>query len=313
MASPTPTRTDKFTFGLWTVGNSGRDPFGDATRPPLDPNDSVRKLAELGAYGNLDARQRPRADRRHAGRTRRDRRPLPQDAPRHRHGRRDGHDQPVPPSRLQGRRLHQQRPGRPPLRHRQDDVGDRSRGRTGRAGLRLLGRPRRRRGDGRQTAGRCPGPVQGSHRLPVRVRDRSQIPDALCHRAQAKRTARRHLPADRRPCPRVHRLTRASRDGGPEPRNRPRDDVGSVLLSRGRQTLWHGKLFHIDLNGQKIGRYDQDLRFGSEASRTPSSWSSCSKNPGMPGRVISTPTPTATRTPQASGTSPPAACGPIYC
>jgi xylose isomerase len=30
------------------------------------------------------------------------------------------------------------------------------------------------------------------------------------------------------------------------------------------QALWHGKLFHIDLNGQKIGRYDQDLRFGSE-------------------------------------------------
>jgi len=30
------------------------------------------------------------------------------------------------------------------------------------------------------------------------------------------------------------------------------------------QTIWHNKLFHIDLNGQKIGRYDQDLRFGSE-------------------------------------------------
>jgi xylose isomerase len=30
------------------------------------------------------------------------------------------------------------------------------------------------------------------------------------------------------------------------------------------QALWAGKLFHIDLNGQKIGRYDQDLRFGSE-------------------------------------------------
>jgi len=30
------------------------------------------------------------------------------------------------------------------------------------------------------------------------------------------------------------------------------------------QALWQGKLFHIDLNGQKIGRYDQDLRFGSE-------------------------------------------------
>ena len=41
----------KFTFGLWTVGNPGRDPFGSETRASLDPNDSVRKLAELGAYG----------------------------------------------------------------------------------------------------------------------------------------------------------------------------------------------------------------------------------------------------------------------
>ncbi len=41
----------KFTFGLWTVGQTGGDPFGAATRAALDPNDSVRKLAELGAYG----------------------------------------------------------------------------------------------------------------------------------------------------------------------------------------------------------------------------------------------------------------------
>ena len=33
------------------------------------------------------------------------------------------------------------------------------------------------------------------------------------------------------------------------------------------QTLWHGKLFHIDLNGQRIGKYDQDFRFGSEGIR----------------------------------------------
>ncbi|KUF15221.1 xylose isomerase [Streptomyces silvensis] len=46
-----PTREDKFSFGLWTVGWQGRDPFGDATRAPLDPADSVRHLAELGAYG----------------------------------------------------------------------------------------------------------------------------------------------------------------------------------------------------------------------------------------------------------------------
>jgi xylose isomerase len=47
----TPTLEDRFTFGLWTVGWQGRDPFGDATRPALDPVESVTRLAELGAYG----------------------------------------------------------------------------------------------------------------------------------------------------------------------------------------------------------------------------------------------------------------------
>ena len=46
-----PTPADKFTFGLWTVGNRGRDPFGDFVRPALDPCDAVRHLADLGAYG----------------------------------------------------------------------------------------------------------------------------------------------------------------------------------------------------------------------------------------------------------------------
>ncbi len=41
----------KFTFGLWTVGNIGRDPFGNPTRSPLAPDYIVHKLAELGAYG----------------------------------------------------------------------------------------------------------------------------------------------------------------------------------------------------------------------------------------------------------------------
>jgi xylose isomerase len=46
-----PTRADKFSFGLWTVGWQARDPFGDATRPPLDPVESVHRLSDLGAYG----------------------------------------------------------------------------------------------------------------------------------------------------------------------------------------------------------------------------------------------------------------------
>jgi xylose isomerase len=41
----------KFTFGLWTVGNRGRDPFGDAVRPTLRPIEAVRMLSEVGAYG----------------------------------------------------------------------------------------------------------------------------------------------------------------------------------------------------------------------------------------------------------------------
>jgi xylose isomerase len=46
-----PTPEDRFTFGLWTVGWQARDPFGDATRAPLDPVEAVHRLAELGAYG----------------------------------------------------------------------------------------------------------------------------------------------------------------------------------------------------------------------------------------------------------------------
>ncbi|MGW3815749.1 xylose isomerase [Streptomyces sp. NPDC005046] len=46
-----PTPEDRFTFGLWTVGWQGRDPFGDATRRALDPVETVQRLAELGAYG----------------------------------------------------------------------------------------------------------------------------------------------------------------------------------------------------------------------------------------------------------------------
>ena len=46
-----PKKEHKFTFGLWTVGNRGRDPFGDATRPTLSPITMVKRLSELGAYG----------------------------------------------------------------------------------------------------------------------------------------------------------------------------------------------------------------------------------------------------------------------
>ncbi|MEU9834603.1 xylose isomerase [Streptosporangium sp. NPDC048047] len=51
MSDYTPRPEDRFTFGLWTVGWQARDQFGDASRPALDPVESVHRLAELGAYG----------------------------------------------------------------------------------------------------------------------------------------------------------------------------------------------------------------------------------------------------------------------
>jgi len=47
----TPLPEHKFSFGLWTVSNRGRDPFGDAVRAPLPPVDAVKLLAEVGAWG----------------------------------------------------------------------------------------------------------------------------------------------------------------------------------------------------------------------------------------------------------------------
>ena len=46
-----PSPADKFTFGLWTVGNVGRDPFGEPVRAALSPVEIVHLLAEVGAWG----------------------------------------------------------------------------------------------------------------------------------------------------------------------------------------------------------------------------------------------------------------------
>jgi xylose isomerase len=47
----TPTPENKFAFGLWTIGHPGRDPFGDSTRPPVSTADFLRGLADIGAWG----------------------------------------------------------------------------------------------------------------------------------------------------------------------------------------------------------------------------------------------------------------------
>ena len=51
MADYTPKPENKFTFGLWTVGNRGADPFGYAVREGKSPAELVRLLGEVGAWG----------------------------------------------------------------------------------------------------------------------------------------------------------------------------------------------------------------------------------------------------------------------
>lgn len=51
MSNYLPKPEDKFTFGLWTVGSTGRDPFGSPVRDALSPVELVHLLAEVGAYG----------------------------------------------------------------------------------------------------------------------------------------------------------------------------------------------------------------------------------------------------------------------
>jgi xylose isomerase len=46
-----PKPQHKFSFGLWTIGNRGRDPFGDFVRPPISPVEIAALLAEVGAWG----------------------------------------------------------------------------------------------------------------------------------------------------------------------------------------------------------------------------------------------------------------------
>ncbi len=49
--TPSPANGDRFSFGLWTVGNPGGDPFGPAVRPRISPPDIVANLSRVGAWG----------------------------------------------------------------------------------------------------------------------------------------------------------------------------------------------------------------------------------------------------------------------
>ena len=125
--TPTPTRADRFSFGLWTVGYNGTDPFGGPTRPPLDVVHVVEKLAEIGAYGltfhddDLFAFGSTDSERAEPDRA------AEAGAGRNRGDHPDGHHEPVLGAGVQGRWFHLQRPVGAALRVAQGAAPDRSR------------------------------------------------------------------------------------------------------------------------------------------------------------------------------------------
>ena len=95
------------------------------------------------------------------------------------------------------------------------------------------------------------------------VRHRAGLRHPVRDRAQAQRAARRHPAADRRARAGLHRRARARATwSGVNPEVGHEQMAGLNYAAGIAQALWAGKLFHIDLNGQRSIKFDQDLVFG---------------------------------------------------
>ena len=260
----TPTRTDKFSFGLWTVGNPGRDQFGEATRARLDPNEMVRRLSELGAFGV----------------SMHDDDLVPPDA------------SPAKRDQIVGRfkatlaetgmvvsMATTNLFGHPVFKDGAFTSNDRAVRRYAIAKTMRaidlgaeLGAPVYVFWGGRE------GVEAMASKRPADALDRyREAIDFLCGYVLDHKYPMRFAiePKPNEPrgdtfLPTVgHALAFIGALEHPEmvglnPETAHETMSGLSFFHAVAQTLWHGKLFHIDLNGQKIGRYDQDLRFGSE-------------------------------------------------
>jgi xylose isomerase len=259
-----PRPEHRFTFGLWTVGHPGRDPFGEVTRPPLDPVDTVHRLADLGAYGvslhdndlvPIDASPNQKEEL-----VKRFRRALDQTGmkvtmattnlfwhPAFKEGAFTANDPEV-------RRFAIQKT------MRAIDLGVE------------LGAEIHVFWGGRE------GVEATSAKHPIDALNRYQEAiNFLCgyvkDRGYPTRFALEPKPNEPRGdtfLPTVgHALAFIATLDHPEmvglnPEVAHETMAGLSFYHGVAQALWAGKLFHIDLNAQKIGRYDQDLRFGSE-------------------------------------------------
>ncbi len=259
-----PRPEHKFTFGLWTVGNTGRDPFGDSTRPRIDPNESVRRLAALGAYGvcfHDDDLVPPGSS-------------LPQRDEVVRRFRSTLEETGMVVSMATTNLF-----GHPVFKDGAFTSNDR--------GVRRYALAKTMRAIDLGAELGAPIYVFWGGREGTEAMAAKPVGDALdrfreaidflsnyvVDRGYKMRFALEPKPNEPRGdilLPTVgHALAFISTLDKPEmvgvnPEVAHETMSGLSFYHAVAQALWQGKLFHIDLNGQKIGRYDQDLRFGSE-------------------------------------------------
>jgi xylose isomerase len=259
-----PTPDDRFTFGLWTVGNPGRDPFGGPTRPVIDPCDIVKGLGEIGAHGvnfhdddlvpfGSSAAERDRivADFKKAL---------------------DDHGVVVPmaTTNLFGQPIFKDgaySSSDPRVRAfalaktmRAMDMGVELGAKTyvfwgGREGTDTdaCRDPRTALGWMRESMDfLCEYAVDQGYDLKFALEAKPNEPRGDIYLATTG-----HM---------LHFITTLARPEmvGVNPEVAHETMSGLSFVHGVAQAMEQGKLFHIDLNGQKIGRYDQDLRFGSE-------------------------------------------------
>jgi xylose isomerase len=259
-----PMTEPRFTFGLWTVGNPGRDPFGEPTRALLDPVESVHKLAELGAWGvSLH-----------------DNDLVPWGTPA------DEEERIV--ARFQAA-----------LEETGLGVGMGTTNLFGHPAFKDGAFTSNDRGVRRAAIGKAMRAIDLSARLGAEVfifwggREGTEVGSAKDPRDALERYREAinvlsdyvaeqgyDLPFAIEPKPNeprgdiflptvghaLHFITTLDRPErvGVNPEVAHETMAGLSFLHGVGQALWTGKLFHIDLNGQRIGRYDQDFRFGAE-------------------------------------------------
>jgi xylose isomerase len=254
----------RFTFGLWTVGNPGRDPFGDPTRAPLDPVESLHKLAELGAWGvSLH-----------------DNDLVPWGTSAAEHDRivarfKSGLEQTGLGVGIATTNLF----GHPAFKDGAFTSNDR---RVRRA---AVGKAMRSIDLGAELGaevyvfwGGREGTEAGIAKDPRDALERYReaidvLSDYAVDQGYRLRFALEPKPNEPRGdifLPTVghalHFITKLKRPEmvGVNPEVAHETMAGLSFVHAIGQALWAGKLFHIDLNGQRIGRYDQDFRFGAE-------------------------------------------------